>query len=310
MISKAQLQAAPKDPATLNELEERFSDCATSLIDSLLNAPQLKVKEIDFRCVLNGGTTGIGGLAAEAQIINPGNYRILIGRNLSNAILNFSQWSSRRISNKLDITNNITELQSFLYDYWMWFTLHHELAHVLCGHLDLLAEHGLARYAEIYSEDEKTSQLNIPTLDTKDVWWAIESEADSIGTASSLASLNLTNHGHILSRQSANQTIAMHGLLTSLYFFMFNTLKSSGDERHPPPAFRKAICQPSLDKLCKQLGLNYQDATEQMIMSDFDNVSSVLEQQIDLRPYFEAFKWMWGLDDILQKMELKKYRKQ
>jgi hypothetical protein len=91
---------------------------------------------------------------------------------------------------------------------------------------------------------------------------------------------------------------------------MFDHLKSKNDVRHPAPAFRKAICQPSLDKLCQQLKLDRQLATDKMIFADFELLSEVLQLQIDVAPYFAALNWMFRLDELLKKMDMRRFRKQ
>ncbi|WP_368639726.1 hypothetical protein ABRZ04_12960 [Castellaniella ginsengisoli] len=303
MITKEQLSEPPVDLTRLQQLENDFSVCARSIIDTLLKSGRLKISEIDFDFTYNS-------LAAEAQILEIGKYRIRIGRVFSNAILHFAHWSAPRLMDRLDITKDLTELEDFLYEQWIWLTFHHELSHITCGHLDFLKTHGMVRYAEVYGDDENPDSLKVKGVDKKDAWWIVESEADSQATALSLASFPMTKHCGLLRQQTPFETITMHGMLVSLYFVLFDRLKSSNDIRHPSPAFRKAICQPSLDKLCKQMGLDGQVATEKMIYADFDILSEVLQLQIDMEPYFSAMSWMLEMDALLETMNMRRFRKE
>ncbi|AOJ64632.1 hypothetical protein WJ32_18840 (plasmid) [Burkholderia ubonensis] len=168
----------------------------------------------------------------------------------------------------------------------------------------------MVRYAEVYGDDENPDSLKVEGVDKKDAWWVIESEADSQATAFSLGSFPMTKHCGLLKRQTPFETITMHGMLVSLYFVLFDRLKSSSDMRHPAPAFRKAVCQPSLDKLCKQMRLDGQVATEKMIYADFDTLSEVLQLKIDVEPYFSAISWMFKMDALLEAMNIRRFRKQ
>jgi hypothetical protein len=303
MITKKELLKPPEDIGRLQRLEDNLTERARSLIDSLLKQGKLKISSIDFECVY-------GDVAAEARILEKGRYRIQIGRYFSNAVLNFSIWSAPSLLDHLQLTAHRDVLQEFLYEYWMWLTFHHELNHVTSGHLDFLSHHGLVRYAEIYTNNAHAESLVVPGVDTGEAWWAIESEADASATATSLTSLPLTKHGHLLRNQSISQSISMHGMLVSMYFLMFDRLKSSNDSRHPSPTFRKAICQPSLDKLCRQLQLLPEAATRQMIYSDFRVIEKIMGQTINVEPYFKALNWMLSLDELLEKMDMRKFRKQ
>ena len=224
--------------------------------------------------------------------------------------MHFATWSAPRLRDQLNLTKDLAELEGFLYEYWMWFTFHHELHHAACGHLDFLQSHGLIRYAEIYGDGESPDPLVVPGVVKQDAWWVIEAEADAHAAASSLASLSLLKHSALLQKQTPLQTISMHGMLVSMYFVLFDRLKSSNDTRHPAPAFRKAICQPSLDKLCKQMGFDVQVVTEKMIMADFALISEVLKLPIDVQPYFAAINWMFKMDSLLIKMDMRRFRKQ
>jgi hypothetical protein len=303
MITKEELLSPPSDIVRLENLEHDLTGRAEMLITSLLKSPKLKISQIHFEYTL-------ANIAADAQILETGRYRIRVGRLLSNALLHFATWSAPRLRDKLNLTQNLTELEEFLYEYWMWVTFHHELNHTTSGHLDFLQSHGLIRYAEIYGSGESPDPLVVAGVTQQDAWWAIESEADAYATATSLGSLPLLKHSGLLQKQTTLQTISMHGMLVSMYFLLFDRLKSSNDTRHPAPAFRKAVCQPSLDKLCKQMHLDVRLVTEEMIMADFALISDVLKLQIDVQPYFAAGHWMFKMDSLLEKMGMRQFRKQ
>ncbi|PRC93887.1 hypothetical protein [Solimicrobium silvestre] len=168
----------------------------------------------------------------------------------------------------------------------------------------------MVKYAEIYGDDEVPDSLKVPGVNKQDAWWAIESEADSHAAAASLASLSLTKYRYMIAKQATSEMFSMHGMLLSFYFVLFDLLKSGNDIRHPTPVFRKAICQPSLDRLCEKMQLNPRAATEHMIMADFNVLSEVLKLKIDVMPYFDAINWMLGLDELLERMGMRVFRKQ
>lgn len=303
MITKEQLLAPPVDITRLQLLEDDVTERVHKVIGELIKSRKLNIDEVAF-CIT------YDSIAAEAQILEGGHYRIRIGRGFSNAVLHFAHWSAPRLLDRLNITKNLVELEDFLYEQWMWFTFHHEFSHIVCGHMDFLESHGMVRYAEIYGINENPDSLKVEGVSKKDAWWVVESEADSMATAFSLASLPMTKHCSLIKSQTTFETVTMYGMLVSLYFILFDCLKSSNDIRHPAPAFRKAICQPSLDKLCQQMKINGRVATEQMILADFNLLSEVLNLQIDVSPYFSAASWMYNMDALLKKMNMHRFRRQ
>jgi hypothetical protein len=311
MIDRDLLLRPPQDIDQLFCLEDSFTNRAVALIQRLLASRRLRIDSVTFSFSLAGGSAGSGGISAEAGLIAPGRFEILAGRNFSSALHNFATWTAKQLQLKLP-TSSATALDStLLYDYWMWQTLHHELAHVTCGHLDYLERHGLIRYREIDATNSSRITDLPEGMDPRDVWWALECEADSYGTAFGLISLPLLSDKFRTLCATADDSIRLHGTLVSLYFYFFGALATLGkDGRHPAPAFRKAVCQPSLGGICKQLGLNYSDATLAMVLSDFSSAEALLGEKIDVRPYAEALRWMLDLDELLAKMQMQAFRKQ
>lgn len=302
VITKEKLLEPPHDVDRLDRLEGDIAERARKFIKNIVDSRKFNINDVQLAFEYRN-------VSAEARILSDGNYRIRIGRPFSSAMLKFSVWSAPLLWEHLNITSRLAELEEFLYEWWMWLTLHHELSHVLCGHMDFLLSHGMVRYAEINGGDENNDSLNVDGVGKRDAWWVIESEADSQASAFALASVPLMKHRDLLKDQTTFETIAMHGTLVGLYFVLFDKLSSANDLRHPAPSFRKVICQSSLEKLCKKMQINNNLAIEAMISADFGLYRDILNIPIDLDPASEAFNWMLKMDDLLRAMNMKQFRK-
>ncbi|PRC93886.1 hypothetical protein [Solimicrobium silvestre] len=106
MITKEELLTAPVDIANLQALEDDLTARARNLIDLLLKSGKLNIASLEFDCTFDD-------IAAEAQILKSGHYRIKIGRRFSSAILRFAHWSAPRLADLLPPDCQSSRAQTF-----------------------------------------------------------------------------------------------------------------------------------------------------------------------------------------------------
>lgn len=302
MITKNKLLSPPSDLQKLERLEARLVNCAHKYISEIIQI-SFDVNTVRFDCTLDDSF-------AFARYDDPnGNYSIQFGRTLTSAILNFSESISDKLSSYIE-WNKRDDIIEFIFSYISWSILNHELAHITCGHLDFIQEHGESGYYEVNERKTPIKHLAKDLAKSRDFWQALESEADGNAISTTLVSFKYVNSAIQWRLWNESKALNVHGVINSLMFYFLNVLMEGTDDfRHPKPYVRQYLSLPSIDSLAEKLNHSRVFYTDTLIKANFDTVLKILELKLPISYMIESVNWMNRLDEIIKETGISSYRR-
>ena len=236
-------------------------------------------------------------------------YVIELGNSFIYAAFNLSDSIKSKMA-KYFITNKLSDIRDFCFNYIFWLTLHHELMHISLGHVDFIEEKGERGYLEVFGKHMPILHLSSDIAESRDIWRAFETEADGYATSAALASFRYINHLQEWARWSISDVLIFHGVMNCSLFNLFYILTENSDDfKHLKPSIRQYITLPCLDKLAEKTGYSKEQFTEIVTKSSLETLVSVFNFDVNVNDAMAGYSWMSRLDAILKKSQISKYRR-
>lgn len=182
-----------------------------------------------------------------AKKVGENSYEIRIYAGLIKELLDNSYqvvWNSkgifRRVSRDPSNSEMVGNCQIYILFIWIEYIFFHELAHIACGHLDIL---GLHSWAEMASEGTKKNKITNYQLQR------LEAQADGFAIRNFIGGMYLRSWRSISSSLYGEENhieLFRDNLLAIFYLFkVFDHLqegKIGADAAHPSPFIRANVC--------------------------------------------------------------------
>lgn len=264
--------------------------------------PLSNVKEISIRYLDSNDYVNVYRKGNDSYVIEFGNM-------LFNSIYNLSKCLSCNVSEYFEV-NNENSVRDFCFDYISWLILNHELSHIALGHVDYIVSKGDVGYIEISGSNFPILHLSDNLNESKDIWRAFETEADSIAFSSSLAAFKYINGLEEWSRWDLKEILVFHGIMNCSVFYLFNVLTNNNDDfKHLRPSVRQYVTLPCLDELAKQKGFQEKEFTEVVTTSSLKALTEIFGLGFYPKDMMKAFLWMNKMDEVLKKSEIFQFRR-
>lgn len=301
MFSKENLLSEPSDENCLDGFELHLVEAGERYIEGIV-VRGFEVDKISFGCSKSD-------VFARVTVDGDNSYFIEFGRKLTSAILKVSEEVSSRINNVLPWLK-AEDAVVFIFDYLSWFVLHHEVAHIIHGHLEYVLERGIKGYVEINDKFKPLIHLHKDVETSKEYWRALESEADAFAVGSSLPSylyINRTSQWALLDENSA---WFCHGVMVSIVYHLMSALaKGVDDFRHPDPRVRLNLTLASINLLAKGYSRDVGEITGFMVDAQQKVASDLLRIPMDYNKAIESASYMLTLDKVVASLAISGYRK-
>ncbi|MDO5058813.1 MAG: hypothetical protein Q4D82_02590 [Neisseria sp.] len=274
-----------------------------------------------------------------AGIKYDGNYSIKISMPFTRKIFVYSDFIAEKYENfwrdKLKIQVSKSEVRDMLFCSYCLIILCHEAAHILNGHLDFLKDKKIITttetleidYLEILTKEnskENLEELEKAHKNNRDIWFALEAEADAFAAQSAVNLFRLIDKiWNVIERVKGIESdiviaYEVYGYILATLFHFYDLISSPNDVRHPKPFVRMYISASSFNQLVKIKKCSsdeYKVILETLLKSywevsdNFKFYDTTELQKIKMEYPLEAADFMKKIPNILKKINISSYRK-
>ena len=204
---------------------------------------------------------------------------------------------------------------------WILIILLHEIGHILQGHLNLLINKQLINYYDGDPSIESRDVNEELNESKKDIWIAVETEADTYATQSAFGLLpqidvisNFLLKEGINCKENVTNIFSIYGDSLCLFYNFYYALYSSSDLRHPHPCIRMYICATSFNEYCQLKIKEKNEQQEQFrlitkeILNSYEEINTTFNIKHDECEIFNAIKLCEKIPSIIKNDDFVKFR--